>query len=111
MADNPRVRTIVPGVEAERIAFSTHFEYRPHDVAESVLTFIFSEFLVTPNGVTSERLDGTEHVAARFGDLAARCFGEGDGDLGVDLSKVTAGDVLRILRSMSDTLYAEAREG
>lgn len=108
---NPRIRTVAPGVQAERVAEHTHFEYRPADPDASTLTLNFAEFLVTPNGVLPERLAGVEHVQVRLGDVADRCFGTGTGSHGANLSKVSVADILNIMRGATHTLYVESREG
>lgn len=107
MIVNPRNRPVAPGVTAERIAHHTHFEYRPDAPEESVLTLNFREFLVTPNGILPDRLEGTEHVSVRLGDFASRCFGKGTGEHGADLSKVSMADLVEILRAASHALYVE----
>lgn len=102
-------RPVGPGVDAERIAETTHFAYVPTDPAASRLTLNFREFLVTADGVLPDRLEGVEHVSVTLGELGSRCFGEGTGEHGVDLSKVSARDILQVMRGLAAALYVESQ--
>lgn len=104
-------RPVAPGVDAERIAEHTHFHYDPVAPEASRLTLNFREYLVTPNGVRPDRLEGIEHVSITLGELGERCEGSGVGQHGVDLSKVSMPDVVQVLRGFAAALYSESQEG
>lgn len=102
---NPRIRTIADGVTAEMIAEQTHLFYDP-TTGGGYVSFQAREHLIVGTDVQAPMGD-YNILQAQVPDLLPVCFGTGltDPVTGADLSQVSAGGLMLIIKAAYDQLY------
>lgn len=114
MTTNARIRTIAENITAEMIAEQTHLFYDPA-TGGGYVSFQAREHLFAPDQPPVPMGD-YDILQAQVADIAPLCFGAGlvDPVTGADLSQVSAGGVMAIIKAAYDQLYnarAEAAAG
>jgi hypothetical protein len=108
MTDNARIRTLADGITAEMIAEQVHLFYIPATGSGSV-SFQARENLFVAGAY--QPLSGDYNILqANVADILARAFapaGAVDPVTGADLTQVTTGGVMLIIKAAFDALYNE----
>lgn len=103
---NPRTRSIAPGVSAEMIAEQTHMFYDPQ-TGGGYVSFQAREHLIVGTEV-QQPLGDFDILIAQIPDIMAIKFGGGlrDPVTDVDLSNVSTAGVMVYIKAAYDQLYA-----
>lgn len=109
MTTNARITTLAAGVTSEMIAEQTHLFYDPATGSGSVSFQARSNLFI--NGV-HQPLSGNEYDILQddVADIATRNFaasGSVDPVTGADLSKISTGGLILIIKAAYDVLYNE----
>jgi len=107
MTDTPnaRIRNIATGVTAEMIAEQTHLFYEPQ-TGGGYVSFQAREHLIVGTDVQAPMGD-YNILQVQVPDLLPHCFGAGltDPVTGADLSQVSAGGLMLVIKAAYDQLY------
>lgn len=108
MTTNARIRILATGVSGEMIAEQTHLFYNQATGGGSV-SFQGRESLFV-NGAYQPLTGDYDILQADVADIATRKFasvGAVDRVTGADLSKISTGGIMLIIKAAYDTLYNE----
>lgn len=102
---NARIRSIASGVTAEMIAEQTHLFYDPA-TGGGYVSFQAREHLIVGADVQAP-MGNYDILQAQIPDMLPHCFGVGlvDPVTGADLSKVSAGGLMLVIKAAYDQLY------
>ena len=102
---NTRIRTITPGVQAERIAVETHIFYDPVTRGAGIV-FQGQEYLLDEAARPVAALQGREALETSLDEIGARTFDAGsDPVTGEDLSNISTAGLGNIIRAVYDSLH------
>lgn len=103
---NARIRIIAPTVKAEMIAEQTHLFYDPA-TGGGYVSFQAREHLIV-DGAVQAPMGDYNILQAQLSDILPLCFapaGTADPVTGADLSQVSAGGLMLVIKSAYDALY------